>query len=317
MSILKVNDMIRPKSLNRINGLPLDSNLVFSSGIWISSSFREIPIRYLSYLLPIISCTQKYSNSIGQIYTADQAAIRMGVDKDVVSENVKLIRELTSGFIAEMFPELKDRIVVCEEKNKCDDGVLKTREDLINQLVDILLQCGDGAILRFANNRSKWDIRSSLRYMAEHSLYMRDNVTDDSRLFLINSPLGFDDSQVVMIWWPAEEIFYKTRKVLMKALNRLDGQINVQLFTDIGKLPPYYRKCMESVVGKRVEDLDVRVFLEKLDSQLIYDYLMLIIACSENPNYYIVKKQKIDLNDQDYQLLQNGFERLIYFLKQF
>lgn len=305
MKTLKIQDTLRPKSIGRLNNLPLDEKLVFSSGIGINPVLKEIPVRYLSYLLPIISCIQKYRNAIGQIYIADQAAIRFGIEDSIVVGNVKLIRELTIGFITEMFPDLIGQISVSKERNECDNGTKKRREDLITQLVDILLQSNDTAILKFARNRANGDIRAPLRYMAEHSLYMRDKLFDDNRLFLIDNPDGLEDARVVMIGGPAEEIFYQARRTLMRTLNTLNSQKNVQLFTDIGRLPPYYRKFMENIVGTKMQDDDVSIFLEKLDKQLQYDYLMLIITCSGNPDYDIIKRRNQGFTKLDYQLLQD------------
>ncbi len=317
MKTLNVEDTLRPKSVGRLNNLPLDEKLVFSSGIGINPAPKEIPIRYLSYLLPLISCTQKYRNAIGQIYTADQAAIRLGIENSSVSENVRLIRNFTIGFVAEMFPDLVDKITISEEKSEFDNDIKELIEDTIKKLVDILMKSNDSAILKFAKNRANGDIRMPLRYMAEHSLYMRDNLFDDDRLFLIDNPDGFKDSRVVMIGGSAEEIFYQTRKTIMRALDTLNNQRNIQLFTDIGRLPPYYRKFMENVVGEEIKEDNVRVFLEKLDKQLAYDYLMLIIACSENQDYKIIKRRKVGFTELDYQSLQNGFENLKVFLSQF
>jgi hypothetical protein len=65
----------------------------------------------------------------------------------------------------------------------------------------------------------------------------------------------------------------------------LDNKNNLQLFSDIGRLPPYYKKFNEKIIGDKIQENKVEDFIEKINNELQYDYIMLFIACSSQPDF--------------------------------
>ncbi|MBD3338925.1 MAG: hypothetical protein GF353_07445 [Candidatus Lokiarchaeota archaeon] len=319
MNQISTENTLRRKSRNRLNNEPSDGEIVFSSGIGVNHE-PEVPVRFLSYLLPIISAVQAQRRSIGQVYIADKGAVRIGQNPETVEQNTRLTENLTRAFIEEFFPELDEKIVTAREKDETKEAeeVVNSRRQLISRMIDIILKHKKPAIMRFAERRQNGgDIRTPLKYMVEHGLYMRDPVTDDQRLFLVENPPGFENSKIAMIGGPSEEIFYEVRRKIMREMGVLGQQPNLQLFSDIGGLPPYYSKKSDIVIGQSIEKYDVKNFLDGLNRQLQYDYLILIISCTENPDFDIMTKEESEYTDKDYQTLQSGFDRLKSFLKQF
>lgn len=320
MTILNIQDTLSTKSTVALKDLILDEQAIFSSGIGINPT-PEIPIRYLAYILPMISCVQQYSNAMGQIYTADQGAIRLGIEKTIVEKNVTLLREFTNAFISTMFPEIESKIIISEEKKSCGPDIQAIREQFITRCIEILQIQNDPQIINFARNRANANESSPLRYMVEHSLYARDTLFNTTSymndIYLVENPKGFENSRIVMIGGPAEKIFYKTRQAIIKVLGALCEQKNIQLFTDIGRLPPYYRKYEETIVGNQIKEDYVADFIEGINRELQYDYLILIIACAQAPDFTIIKRRKSGFTKNDLEVLQNGFERLKIFLNNF
>ncbi len=297
------------KQNDDFKNLRRNEKYVFSSGIWINPELG-IPIRFLSYLLPVLEAKSEFNNSIWQIYFADKMAIKIWIETKIVEKNLWLYKELALGFIEEFYPENKWKIIFNEEKIFSEKELIK-QEELVKEMIFILIESNDSQINNFAQKRWK----KAFEYMAKHSLYMRDNVVKDKKLFLIDNPKWFEKSDVVMIWWPAEKIFYKARKILENNLWKPNW--NLQLFTDIWRLPPYYSKFMENLFWTEIKENNVEDFLKNLNKEFQYDYLMLLIACSSAKNYSLIKKRKKWFNSEDFDILEEWFQNLKIFLKQF
>lgn len=296
------------KQNNDFKKLKKQEKYVFSSWIWINPELG-VPVRYLSYLLPIIESLNQYKNSVWQIYFADKTAIDLGIKSEIVTENLKQYKELASWFVEEFYPKDKWKKILTDEK-VIDKEKIITQENLIKEMIKIIVSENDSQINNFAEKRWK----KALEYMVKHSLYMRDNVSKDEDLFLIDNPEWFENEKVVMIWWPAEKIFYKVRQILVNNLGKPNW--NLQLFTDIWRLPPYYSKFMENVFWEKIKQNSFVEFSENINKELLYDYLMLIISCSSSQDYSIIKRRK-KFNEDDFELLEEWFQNLKIFLKQF
>lgn len=304
---------------NLSNRRLLNEKIVFSTGVGINPE-PEIPIRFLSYVTPIFLLAEEYRMSIGQIYTADQASIRMWYNAKIIEWNTLLLKDLISWFTQEFYPDIEDRITVSFERKEQDESsvILESRKKLISEMIDIILRVNDPVIMSFAEKRKNGhNIRVSLQYMAEHCLYMRDAVTNYDELFLIWNPLWFESAMIAMVGWPAEEIFYRVRRSIMTEMNVFDKQRNMQLFTNVWRLPPYYRKFMENIIGDHINESSVNVFLSNINPELQYDYLILLLSCTKNPDYSLLSRRKSWFTKFDYEILQEWFDLLKCFLRQF
>lgn len=301
LSLVKQNDDY--KKLNQ------DWKYVFSSWVWINPE-AWVPIRYLSYLLPVIEATKGFSSSVWQIYFADKVWIDLWIPSEIITQNLKEYKDLANWFVEEFYPDISKKIILTDEKNFQVDPKLANQNILVKEMIKKIIEQNDSQINNFVERR--WD--KALEYMVKHSLYMRDSVTEDKGLFLIDNPKWFENSDVVMIWWPAEKIFYKVRQILVN--NLWQNNWNLQLFTDIGRLPPYYSKFMEKIFWENISEDSVIKYLESINKELKYDYIILLISCSSSQDYSIIKRRK-KFNKDDFELLQEWFKNLKIFLKQF
>lgn len=243
-----------------------------------------------------MSASKEFESSVAQLYLADKAAERMGYDLSAIDTLRSLMRDVVSATAEEFFSLDESDYDFQLERSETDQ-----RNIFIESLIDILEECADQFIRKFAlNRRNGGSIREPFRYMAEHGLYMRDPIVEDASLFLVDDPIGFNYEQIAMIGGPSEEIFYQTRMSILKMLDVTNA--NLQLFTDIGSVPPYYRRFDEPIFGELLPD-DFEDFWSQLNPFLKkdYEYLLAFLSGSD------------DLSPTPEKLAE-GYEMLKYFL---
>ena len=204
MNVMNLQHLLQRKSFDDISEKNSDSKILFCTGIGVNSK-PEIPIRFFTYLLPLVSAVHMFEESQGQFYIADQAAIRIGYDPEIVRHNAGMMLRAIREFVGTFFPHIAARIHVTYEKKSEDEPsfVKKQRQNLTEQLISDLLETQDPTILRFARKKSQTTtVRRSLRYMAEHTLFMRDPITTDEQLFLVENPDNFKFETLAMIGGP-------------------------------------------------------------------------------------------------------------------
>lgn len=315
-NIPQIGGTLRPNSSRKLFRLPTDTTALIATWMWVNSTFG-VPVRMLSYLLPIIYATQRLKSTGAQIYIADGAAIRLGQSSSIVDENVEIMKSSIEAFIKEFFPDISPRVTLQEETSFVSDiSAIEARRKLVENMVNILLKKADTAIMRFADNRKNgWSIRVPLQYMAEHTLYMRDPVVDDPAMFIIQKPLWFEESPMIMIGWPAEEIFYKTRLTILKALGKTEWD-NQQLFTGVGRLTPYYSAYDEPLIGNKNIPTDIHDFFRSVSPAFEYDYVTLFLSLAWSQDFSLLSRLWKGIQEEDYPMLQLGLDKLLYFLKQ-
>ena len=299
------------KEMQNITDSDLEkSDILFSTGVGINQ-VEETPVRLATYLLPMIAFLQKHKNSLGQLYFADQAAIKLGQNSEIVKRNTDAIERFINAFLIEFFEDVKDDFVISHEKNDKNPE----RQNLLNELISILKQSGDTSILNFANKRinGSKSIDTPLGYIAEHSLFMRDPITENDDLFLIDNPKQID--LLVMIGGPAEKLFCKARNIICEAREKIEKDFErKQVITDIGRRPPYYRFANEPILEENLSEECVQTFLKGLNKELVKDYIFLLASLSKEKDFTIIKRRK-KLNQGDLEILQNGYESLRTFVK--
>lgn len=316
-----IQSMLRRKSIGHLKEVGPDrSNVLFATGLGINQE-PKIPVRLASYLVPIITAVSEYPGTRGQFYLADKAAVRLGQEPEIVRANSQLMRAYINSFIELYQPGTRKVIDVSIERDGLN-SVDERRVELVNKMVDILLETRDRALFTFAENRQKegQDIRVPLSYMAEHTLFMRDAVTEDDDLFLVDSPADYPLDTLAMIGGPAEDIFFKARKKILSSLSQrgplANGFNRIQLFSDIGRIPPYYARFDEPTVESGIPYRSAKELLSEIDPNLRTDYLMLLISLSKGKDFSM-KSRRNELTEVDYESLQSGFNKLKYFLTDF
>jgi hypothetical protein len=320
MDIANLEYLLQRKSFDSISEKNSDSKILFCTGIGVNSR-PEIPIRFFAYLLPLVAAVHVFQEARGQFYIADQAAVRIGYDPEVVRYNAGMTVKAIREFVGTFYPHIAARIyIACEKKSENEFRfVREERQKLTEQLIADLLEVQDPKILRFARKRSQASaVHTSLQYIAEHALFMRDPVTTDERLFLVGNPDDFQFETLAMVGGPSEKFFYKARKILLKKYSNIHNNFkNIQLFTKIGRIPAYYDRFGEPVISETLTEDDVQRFLLHVHPELFTDYKILIAACADFPRINIRKNNIAQLPKSDLERLQYGFIMLKRFLQQF
>jgi hypothetical protein len=142
-------------------------------------------------------------------------------------------------------------------------------------------------------------------------------IAEDSKLFLVENPSGFELEKIVMIGGPAEEIFYRARQIILSQRRKIDLSFgNLQVFSKIGRVPPYYSSFKEPTIQTSIKETNVKCFLNKLDKQILSDYLRLLTFAAEEAPDGCLTRKKSGLLPEDYRILQIGFVRLKKFVNQ-
>lgn len=312
--------MFQRKSLDILSTQKPEAKILFCTGLGVNA-LPEIPVRLFSYLLPLLAAVRTFQNSRGQFYIADQAALRIGYDPHVVQKNVKVLQKIIRAFINRFYPDITNRISITREKRSDEsEDVKEERQALIEQFIHDMLEEQQTSILRFARKRGQdTTLKTALQYMVEHALFMRDPVTHDPRLFLINNPDDFLFETIAMIGGPSEKIFYKVRKILIKKHYAPHQRVDhLQLFTHIGRIPPYYSRFDEPILFDGIGAYhDVEQFLSQIHPELLSDYTVLSYSLSQVPTLTLKIKSKSQLLQDKMDTLQHGFMALQKFVMSF
>ena len=278
---------------------------LISTGMGVDST-RGVPRRLLSYLTSVIAILEMKSEVAWQIYIADKWAQRLWSDSSVIERNTDQMRYVISQFVDNVKPDLSPRLYIDTEKS--DNSLITSKramfiEDLVASIIE---DPGSEKIRSFANKRSGGCINKSISYMVEHVLYMRDPVTKDPDLYLIDDPIGFV-KQRVMVWWPAERIFCDIRSTIMDLLNIDCEDRNDQILTSIWRLPPYYRKNWEAIFWDELAEKDVMKYLNSVDRKLLWDTIAMLVMFSWS-NHYEPYRNRKKLSQDDVRILKLGYQ---------
>jgi hypothetical protein len=165
---------LQSKSYNALQENKPESSILFSSGVGINPGVST-PVRFLSLLIPLAQAISQFPKAQAQIYTADQAAVRLGQTPEEVEKNVNVLENMTKAFVGELPTSLKSRFTFTREKNNEPFAVTSKRKTLLAKLTQVLKDSSDPKVSRFAQNRAdESGAEKSYGYMAEHGLFMRD-----------------------------------------------------------------------------------------------------------------------------------------------
>ena len=227
------------KNPDALAQVPNDTTLTIGFGV--SSSLTP---RILAY--PLLALEMLKSNPQMQLemYVATQFATLQGVT-ETQGELFGMQRQQASqGFTCEMYEDTADRVSFFPTFHLTPE-----RMQFFEGMSSVL--AADTEVMRFVNRKaqSECDIQQALAYIASHSLYMRDPLPIDQDLFMVPQPSS--GSAVTMVGGPAEEIMWTARQRIMEAFGVPQINLPIQLFTTVGRMPPYYRRGNEPVFSDR------------------------------------------------------------------
>lgn len=267
--------------------------LLFRTGLGVDST-PEVPLRLISYIGPLLTAVSRLNKdqkrSVGQIYIADQGMIRTGADAAVVEQNAAAMEVMIQNFINEFFPDIQNQAQVLREKPNLSTEQCRLLDELESILSDYVTTNPESPFTKFIKRTG-----GSVRYGAEHALYMGDPVTSDRELFLVSSPEDWDYRRLTMIGGRSEKLFQEARKVMQQARLKVLGASSSgevlgyetdQLEIRAGQnKPPYFKfnetEALPSDFNKDAPD--VGTFLNRLPKELLRDYVYTLALCSR-PN---------------------------------
>ena len=226
--------------------------------------------------------------------------------KTTIQKLATRTRQLIFDFNQEFYQS--DKLQVDFERSNSEST---TRSALTKQLTEILNEIPK--FRSFAEKKAEnGNIIGPLSYMAEHALYMRDPITTDKSLFLVDTP---SQQRVCMIGGKAEEIFYAVRVALMDALRVSRQDRNNQIILNSQRIPAYYSRFNEPTLEKIPTSETFTDYLNRYDPQLKRDLIYLLLALSK---FEGILSQPINKNLQltptQMQACEIGFQNLKVFI---
>ncbi len=279
-----------PESLNE---LPKDA--ILSIGFGIDAS---VPLRAISYPLLALQLLQDRPDLTLEMYVATQFSQLLGVDQDLVLTNSQVLKQTVNQFIGNFFPTLASRARFVPTGD-----ITEKRLSLLNAWVKILQK--DRELVDFAQARSGKD---SLLYMAAHALYMRDPLPIDPSDYIVSPPE--DERSVVMIGGEGEKIMWQARK---RIIEKLDGVEPIQIFTTLGRTPPYFKKDEEPEVGDEVS----LKFLMGAIPEVYRDYAATLVIIAKSMGNDAMSFKEITMMSRRNFLAQEDVQLALMYLNDF
>jgi hypothetical protein len=281
-----------------VQGMAVNEKIVISQGFGVGYK-KGLPLRFLSYMIPVLHLLKQLPQSAtAEIYFAFRGGMRAN-GEEVPSEMALLylwsrLVGRTSGlmlhYIDRFHPALANRVTVIDDFL---GDVYPT--DVITQLTESVqaLYNEDTALRNFVDKRGGTE---ALRYMVEHSLYMRDPLlplkgrTD----WMLVPKMRLDIDHLVMVGGPAERIFHKVRQHLCRTIGIHSNWTSYQLWTPIGDPPTYNYQPNEPIWGRfyaNVEEILGLYLTTPRASRvnLIRDFLILLADASGTEDFRVAK----------------------------
>lgn len=240
-----------PEALEQI-----PTNAILSIGFGVDNA---VPVRVASYPLLALEMLRVYPQMTLEMYVATQFSWLNRVEPTTASANSRKLQAAINQFVQQAYPDVAGRITFLPTK-----PLTPERIQFLNQFATLLAK--DPQLNEFASNRNGAD---SLRYLAAHSLYMRDPLPVNPNLYIVAPPP--EARAVVMVGGDGEKIPWRARQ---KIAQYFGTTLPTQIFTTLGRIPPYFRSNQEPIIGERVtED-----FLMATSPEIYRDYAVLLIA---------------------------------------
>jgi hypothetical protein len=317
--------LVNPRDIvgETIRSIPVNEKVIVSVGCGVKDS--SVPLRFLAYIIPAIHLLKQLSDKTRlEIYIALEGVLRVnGMDEAKTRANANKMARLVHSYVQTYHPTVAEQVDVLFDRPIQSESKLA---QLIDGLTTELsrLTSSEESIKKFVEARNG---TKSLRYMAEHVLYMRDPLScliplEDSLLV----PMASTDMQhVIMVGGPAEKVFYRARTALMGQLPTHEMWKSHQLFTQIGRPPTYYPQKGEPLYGDKLPSDVAELFnsilknvsVERgIQKGVLRDILVLLIDSGARNIFQQVGKLSGTLrrvgkiNIETAHLLQDGWDRL-------
>lgn len=232
---------------------------------------NTVTIRTLAYPLLGLELLRALPSVNLQLYTSTEFCYLNNINPGH-SQQLKATQQgLISSFLYTFAPDIAPRVSFIEPR-----PISPAIDRLLDEMAQILGR--DDEINCFAQKFNGFD---SLRYMAAHALYMGDQLNIPDELTLL--PQGNKDSRVQMIGGPAEGPFLKARQILSAKIGSF--QPPSQIFTLIGRKPPYFRADMEPIVASDTQRIICPEFLLSTTPEVCRDYLAILAFINQDQSF--------------------------------
>jgi hypothetical protein len=313
-----------------VREMQLTDRIVVAQGFGVPA--EKLPLRLAAYVVGTMRLLQQLPNtSVTELYIALNGVLRAnGCEQEEggraqcfrrsADEMAKLLRLYVDSFHPALASQV--RILV-------DSPIGKGTE--VDCLIDRLMPHGeeiartDSSVGNFVAKRGGTE---ALRYMIEHTLYMRDPLAGTAHL--ANALVGeatTNMQHLIMIGGQAERVFHKVRLGLLAAIGSHNQWRSHQFFVKSGDTPTYHLQLGEPVWGDNSLPGDVRDLLSQSRSRVDNQFgaanhvvrdtaLLLADAAGENCDFQclegidtaVAKGQA--MNPRAEELLQSGWRRL-------
>ena len=250
-----------------------------------------VPSRTLSYPLLGLELLRRYPQMTLEMYVASQFSWLNNIDPTTASANSRILEKAISQFVQATWPDVANRVSFIPTS-----PLTPERLQLIDQLVPILAK--DPQLNEFASNRNGFD---SLRYLAAHTLYMRDPLPVDPNLYLTPPPT--DNRSVTMIGGEGEKITWRARQKIAQYFN---VSAPLQIFTTLGRTSPYFRYEQEPIIGEAI----TVPFLLSTIPEVFRDYAALLISLTDTPVDIQLNQRSLFLSQPSIQQSLNQLNQL-------
>ncbi|MBT3817635.1 MAG: hypothetical protein HOE80_02325 [Candidatus Magasanikbacteria bacterium] len=230
-----------------IRSIPIDEKVTLSVGCGVKDS--GIPLRFLAYIIPALHLLKQLTQQTKlEVYLALEGVLRVnGMDEAKTRANANKMARLVIEYVKTFHPKVAGQVDVLFDRKIEFGSKLDQQIDGLTTELSRLTSSVE-PIQKFVEARNG---AQSLRYMAEHTLYMRDPLCCllplEDNLLVPMASTGM--VHVIMVGGPAEKVFHKARTALMGQLPTHDRWKSNQFFTQIGSPPSYHPQDGESLYG--------------------------------------------------------------------
>ena len=255
-----VNDWVTlAKNIEDIAKIPNDAIITVGFG-----ADTTTPLRILSYPLLALSILREKPGTRLEYYCATQFSELFGLSAENAKQTESILSQLLQSFIYKFYPDLSERVQFIPSQPLTNEQNTFIRESLVPILKN------KQVFRDFANQRNGTD---SLAYIAAHSLYMRDPLPINPSLFI--NPLPKSNLPIVMVGGDAERMMWDARQLI---INTFGGTLPIQLFTTLGRTPPYFTREAEPVIGGAL----TQDYLLGCSPEVYRDYASLLVAIAKS-----------------------------------
>lgn len=297
-----------------------EQKVIISQGYGMTD--KGVPLRALAYLVPVLRLLELLQESVtAEVYFAKSGILRAnGSDSAPIDLNFELLENLMRMYISRVHPSLGGRVRII-----CDASPEPSVDSLINELAESNadLASDEEPIRRFLEKRGG---QNALRYMVEHSIYMRDPIDFglDPRTVKLVPDMLMDMDYVIMVGGPAEKVFHRFRSKLVARSKTHGLWQSLQFFTCIGDIPTYHLKEGETAWQDRCllpteATSALRALVENIPNDfgarkdIVRDMVFLLLDAGGTANFNICGVPKLVLTEgilprECLHCLQTGWE---------